>query len=725
MATVNKDFRVKHGLVVEGTNATVDGSDIITEDAIVGGTQTNITVTYNPTTKVVDFVAENGVSDSTTDDLVEGDDNLYFTDQRAIDAVGGSATSDNTPNTVVKRNEEGDFAAENITVEKIKASDGTTVFNSGGGNGKSVSVDFISAGFGSGGTTISEDMIQVNETRTNVLAKRGTGSDVYLGDNSTADNLIATKGNIETHSDATTGVHGVTGDVVGTTDTQDLSNKRVIDTLYFTDGVTIANEAEVAVKPTTHEFEIKANYGNLDLKTVATGADVNITSQSGDIILNADGTSYINTASAGNQIATTGNIEDHSDLTTGVHGVSGDVVGTSDAQTLTNKTMGDDLLMDGNQVSGLGTPTQADHAATKSYVDNTATGIVTKPQVLGATSANINATYDNGDDGVGATLTFNSNGVFPAEAAGATGWAVGKGILVKNQTDKAQNGRYVIADMGSVSTPYVLRRCSLCDEASEIPGAYIFVQDGNLGGTGWIQVVSDPATFVVGTDDIDVFQFSGEGTYTAGNGLELSGTTFSIDETITATRTYVEDNFVALDDLPGQLDDYIPLTQKAENNGVATLDNGGDVPSSQLGNINSAVSSIGLTPFALTINAGGYYGQNDGSETSIMRSATERATISGTTKTHVSSLFQRASKMVVTATHGSNVQATEILVIQDGSNNIYMTEYASICSAATDLVAITVEYDTIVDLQYVYATPANSGTTTVVINHLSIGAITS
>jgi hypothetical protein len=174
-------------------------------------------------------------------------------------------------------------------------------------------------------------------------------------------------------------------------------------------------------------------------------------------------------------------------------------------------------------------PTQALHAATKQYVDNTAAGVVAKPQVLGATTANINATYDNGTDGVGATLTYNSNGVFPAEAAGATGWAVGKGILVKNQTNKAENGRYFISNMGSVSTPYVLTRCGYCDEADEIPGAYIFVQDGTNAGTGWIQVVEDPETFEVGADDIDVFQFSGSGTYSAGAGLELSGTQFSVD----------------------------------------------------------------------------------------------------------------------------------------------------------------------------------------------------
>jgi hypothetical protein len=176
-------------------------------------------------------------------------------------------------------------------------------------------------------------------------------------------------------------------------------------------------------------------------------------------------------------------------------------------------------------------PSSALQAATKQYVDNTAAGVVAKPSVLGATTANIDATYANGTLGVGGTLTANSNGVFPSDFGGASGWAEFKGILVKNQTNKEENGRYFISDMGSASTPYVLTRCGYCDEANEIPGAYIFVQDGTLAGTGWIQVVADPATFVVGTDDIDVFQFSGAGTYVAGSGIVLTDNSFSVDTT--------------------------------------------------------------------------------------------------------------------------------------------------------------------------------------------------
>ncbi len=203
-------------------------------------------------------------------------------------------------------------------------------------------------------------------------------------------------------------------------------------------------------------------------------------------------------------------------------------------------------------------PSSSLHAATKQYVDNTASGVIAKPQVLGATTANIDATYNNGTAGVGATLTHNTNGAFPAESGGASGWAVGKGILVKNQTNKAQNGRYYVSNMGSVSTPYVLTRCTYCDEASEIPGAYIFVQDGTNAGTGWIQVVADPATFVVGTDNIDVFQFSGSGTITAGTNISVSGNEISVVATPSLSGVAFTDGTQTKEGVPSRT----PIIQK-------------------------------------------------------------------------------------------------------------------------------------------------------------------
>ena len=175
-------------------------------------------------------------------------------------------------------------------------------------------------------------------------------------------------------------------------------------------------------------------------------------------------------------------------------------------------------------------PTAALEAATKEYVDNLASGIVAKPSVLFATSGTLDATYTNGVDGVGAKLTSNVDGALTG--IGVDGISIGTGVLVKNQTSKAQNGRYFVSNLGSPSTRWVLTRCGLCDEADEIPGAYIFVQDGAFKGSGYVLVVADPPTFVVGVDNIDVFQFSGAGTYTASNGVALNDNQFSADNTI-------------------------------------------------------------------------------------------------------------------------------------------------------------------------------------------------
>jgi len=62
-------------------------------NAIAAGTHSNITITYDDATNKFTFAAENGVGGSTTDDLTEGANNLYFTNTRARDAVSAGDTS--------------------------------------------------------------------------------------------------------------------------------------------------------------------------------------------------------------------------------------------------------------------------------------------------------------------------------------------------------------------------------------------------------------------------------------------------------------------------------------------------------------------------------------------------------------------------------------------------------------------------------------------------------
>jgi hypothetical protein len=175
-----------------------------------------------------------------------------------------------------------------------------------------------------------------------------------------------------------------------------------------------------------------------------------------------------------------------------------------------------------------GDPTQALHAVTKQYVDNVEAGLITRPAVRAATTENLSGTYDNGTAGVGATLNLGQLEVLDID--GVDQWSQWNGILVKNQTNKAENGRYVVFQIGNdTDTDWILRRCSLCDEASEIPGSYIFVTGGNVNEqTGWVQYVQDPATFTVGTDDIDVYQFAGAGSVTAGANVSVDGNQVSV-----------------------------------------------------------------------------------------------------------------------------------------------------------------------------------------------------
>jgi hypothetical protein len=78
--------------IEEGTNLyfTDDRAQDAIATAIAAGTHSNITITYDDATNKFTFAAENGVADSTTDNLTEGSTNKYFTDERAQDAIGNS-----------------------------------------------------------------------------------------------------------------------------------------------------------------------------------------------------------------------------------------------------------------------------------------------------------------------------------------------------------------------------------------------------------------------------------------------------------------------------------------------------------------------------------------------------------------------------------------------------------------------------------------------------------
>lgn len=113
MATVTKNFKIKHGLVVEGTTGTIDGFDILTKSTdnqqyiidLVGGDAASnavantivlrdVNANFAANTITADLVGDvtgqvSDLSNHDSDDVTEGSTNLYFTDQRAEDAMAG------------------------------------------------------------------------------------------------------------------------------------------------------------------------------------------------------------------------------------------------------------------------------------------------------------------------------------------------------------------------------------------------------------------------------------------------------------------------------------------------------------------------------------------------------------------------------------------------------------------------------------------------------------
>jgi len=176
-----------------------------------------------------------------------------------------------------------------------------------------------------------------------------------------------------------------------------------------------------------------------------------------------------------------------------------------------------------NRILNLADPVNDYDASNKRYVDSVAQGLRVIPSALAATTSDLGATFNQFQN----TLTASINGAFSVD--GVTSWSVGDRVLVKDQTNAAENGSYIVTTVGNGTTPWKLTRGEYFNETSEIPGSFQFVTDGTVNnGTGWVAQVDDAETFAINTDDVNWYQFSGAGSYTAGYGLTLTGTEFRI-----------------------------------------------------------------------------------------------------------------------------------------------------------------------------------------------------
>jgi hypothetical protein len=373
------------------------------------------------------------------------------------------------------------------------------------GTGQVVTSGNVTASFfyGNGSQLTGIDTSGVANGTSNVRIPAADGNielnvDGALTANVTDTGIVMTSGNLNLGNVIATGVGTFTGNVgAGNVDGGNL-----VSANFFT-GTLIDGTSNVTV----------TNNGNIDL--VAAGNSTAVISGTGANVvgtLNANGvatlgsvvTAQVTGAGSGNLTLTAGSADDYVEI---------------------RPTGTGQVHVGGFKIESLGTPTASTDAATKQYVDDLAQGLAIQAPAIVASTGTLatmsggTVTYDNGTAGVGATLTISGSTLTAIDGITLN---TDDRIVIKDEATSANNGIY------TYTSSTVLTRATDFDTPTEMAGGdFVFIQQGTVyNDTGW--VMTDPVT-TVGTSDVTFVQFSGAGSFTAGSGLTLTGTVFSVN----------------------------------------------------------------------------------------------------------------------------------------------------------------------------------------------------
>lgn len=164
------------------------------------------------------------------------------------------------------------------------------------------------------------------------------------------------------------------------------------------------------------------------------------------------------------------------------------------------------LDLSGQRIQSVGSPSGANDAANKGYVDAVARGVQWKDAVRASPTGNVDI----------------ATGLVAGTVVDGVTLAAGDRVLLRLQTAGAENGIYVSPTSGAAA------RATDADASAEVrAGMAVTVTEGATNGdTTWILTTDDPIT--LGTTALSFTALGGGSSYSAGNGLTLSGSTFHV-----------------------------------------------------------------------------------------------------------------------------------------------------------------------------------------------------
>ena len=220
-----------------------------------------------------------------------------------------------------------------------------------------------------------------------------------------------------------------------------------------------------------------------------------------------------------------GNIAMGSNKISGLTGGTGSGEALAYAQSsasLAGLALTSNLAMGANKITGLAAGTDDTDAVNRLQLNSVAAGLQVKEAVRVATAVAL-PTYGR----VGNVITASVNGAFP-QIDGKT-IVEGERILFKNGVSGSDNGIYALTDAGDTGEKWVLTRTADADSSAEVKtGMTVFVAEGDTYADDQWTLVTDGA-IVLNSTSLTFTQFSSLAELLAGSGLDMSGVTLNIN----------------------------------------------------------------------------------------------------------------------------------------------------------------------------------------------------